>query len=333
MARSIKMDQIDAEEQLLVRLAWACEIEGITQAEAAERFGITRLRVNKALSKARQKGIVRVSMDSVYSASAQCEWELSRRFRLLRAIVVPSPANAASATPLVAAGLGAHLNEVLANENLATFGIAWGNTLNLATRFMQPMDRPDLEIVATMGGVARGSDVNGYEITTRLADLCNAEHRFFTAPLYAGSAASKRVFMQQDVIQDMLGRIRSCGAIALATGDLRSSLLVRDALPADVSLDAMVALGGVGDIAGHILDANGELIDHEINNRVIGLSLDDITEIDNVILAAGGSEKVPIIAAALRRGLVDTLVTDENTASALLEYAPSKETHKTVANG
>ena len=54
MSRSIKLPQIDQEEQLLVRLAWACEVEGLTQADAAERFGITRLRVNKALSEARR---------------------------------------------------------------------------------------------------------------------------------------------------------------------------------------------------------------------------------------------------------------------------------------
>lgn len=320
MARYIKLDQIDAEEQLLVRLAWACEIEGMTQADAAERFGVTRLRVNRALGEARRRGILRVSVDSVFAASARLEWELERRFRLLRAVVVPSPEGAGAVTPLVSAGLGAHLTEVLADESLTRFGMSWGNTLNLATRFMQPLDRPDLEIVSIMGGVSRGSDVNGYEITTRLADLCNAEHSFFLAPLYASSPESQALFLEQDVIRDMLEKIRSCGAIALATGDLESSLLVRDALPRDVDKDDLVARGGVGDITGHILDANGDLIDHEINHRVIGVTLDDMASIDNVILAAGGLHKVPVLAAALRRGFVDTLVTDENTATALLDY-------------
>ena len=172
-----------------------------------------------------------------------------------------------------------------------------------------------------MGGVSRGSDVNGYEIATRLADLCNAEHSFFTAPLFAGSAASQMLFMEQDVIAEMLEKIRSCEAVALATGDLQSSLLVRDALPRDVDRDELIALGGVGDITGHVLNAEGEMIDHDVNRRVIGISLDDLAKIKNVILAAGGAHKVPIILAALKRGFVDTLVTDENTARALLDAA------------
>lgn len=319
MSRYIKLDQIDTEEQLLVRLAWACEVEGMTQSDAAERFGVTRLRVNKALSEAKRRGILRVSVDSVFAAAAHLEWELEREFRLMRAIVVPSPQDSASVTPLVAAGLGAHLGDLLQNTDVTKFGMSWGNTLNLATRHMQPLDRPDLEIVSIMGGVTRGSDVNGYEITTRLADLCNAEHSFFTAPLFAGSPESQALFMQQGVIRDMLEKIRLCDAIALATGDLQSSLLVRDALPDGIDPAELIALGGVGDITGHILNAEGRLIEHPVNRRVIGLSLDEMASIKNVILAAGGLHKVPVIAAAITRGFVDTLVTDENTAKALLE--------------
>ena len=40
MSRFIKLDQIDPEEQLLVRLVWACEVEGLTQADAAT--GVSR---------------------------------------------------------------------------------------------------------------------------------------------------------------------------------------------------------------------------------------------------------------------------------------------------
>jgi lsr operon transcriptional repressor len=318
MSRRVKVDNIDEEEQLLVRLAWACEIERLTQAEAAERFGITRLRVNKALSEVRQRGILRVSIDSIYSAAADLEWRLEREFGLARAVVVPTPEKPAAVTTLVSAGLGSYLGTVLTDAKLKAFGMSWGNTLNLATRFIRAIDRPDLEIVSVMGGVTRGSDVNGYEITTRLADLCNAEHSFFTAPLFAGSPDSQKLFMAQDVIVEMLEKIRSCGAIALATGDLSSSLLVRDALPRDIDSKDLIALGGVGDIIGHVLDAEGEVVEHELNRRVIGVSLADLHEIPNVILAAGGMHKVPIIRAALLRGFVDTLVTDVDTASTLL---------------
>lgn len=319
MSRRIKLDQIDPEEQLLVRLAWACEIEGMTQAEAADRFGVTRLRVNKALSEARQRGVIRVSIDSVYASAAELEWRLVDRFQLTAAVVAPRPASPASVTPLVAAGLGGHLSRVLQDLELTRFGMSWGNTLNLATRFMQPINRPDLEIVSVMGGVTRGSDVNSYEITTRLADLCNAEHSFFTAPIFADSREMREMLMGQEALVDVLGKIRSCQAVALATSDLDQSWLVSDAMPRGVDVAELVAMGAVGDLIGYVLNAEGELLNHEINDRVIGVSLDDLAAIPNVILAAGGAHKTRIMRAALRRGLVNTLVTDEDTAAALLE--------------
>ncbi|MEM8915664.1 MAG: sugar-binding domain-containing protein [Pseudomonadota bacterium] len=319
MSRRIKVDQIDKEEQLLVRLAWACEIEGMTQADAAERFGLTRLRVNKGLGEARQRGILRVSIDSIYASVAEQEWQLEERFNLLRAVVVPKAQSPSSVTRLVAAGLGGHLNALFQDPDLTRFGMSWGNTLNLATRYMQPIDRPDLEIISVMGGVTRGSDVNCYEITTRLADLCNADHLYFTAPLFAGSSESRDVLMKQDVIANMLEKVRDCGAVALATSDLHKSLLVRDALPRDIDVQELIRLGGVGDIIGHVLDADGNLIDHEINRRVVGISLEELAGIPNVIVAAGGTHKVKVIRAALKRGLVNTLVTDEETAAALLK--------------
>lgn len=321
MSRRIKTEQIDVEEQLLVRIAYACEIEGLTQAEAAERFGLTRLKVNKGLGELRQRGILRVSIDSIYAAAAELEFRVADRFGLTRAVVVPSPEKPSSVTPLVSAGLGGHLGALLQDSAVRRFGMSWGNTLNLATRHMQPIDRPDLEIVSVMGGILRGSDLNGYEITTRLADLCNAQHSFFVAPVYAGSAESRRVFMAQDVIVEGLEKLRGCDAVAIATGDLHSSLLVRDALPRDVLVADLLRLGGVGDIIGHVLDAQGRLVDHDINRRLVGLTLDDLRAIPNVILAAGGAHKVPVILAALRAGFVDTLVTDEATAQAVLDTA------------
>jgi DNA-binding transcriptional regulator LsrR (DeoR family) len=96
---------------------------------------------------------------------------------------------------------------------------------------------------------------------------------------------------------------------------------VRDALPADVSVEDLIRAGGVGDLLGWIVDDYGQPIEHPVNDRVIGITLDDLSSITDVIMAAGGLHKVPVIRAALRRGTVQTLVTDEGTARALLETA------------
>ena len=120
----------------------------------------------------------------------------------------------------------------------------------------------------------------------------------------------------------MLEKLRGVDALAMAAGDIsRNSLLMRDGLPGDVTMEELRALGAVGDVLGVVIDAEGQPVQHPINERVIGIGLPDLAHIPNVILAAGGPHKVPVLRAVLKRAVINTLVTDETTARALLGSA------------
>lgn len=318
MARPPKLPMVDREERFLAQVAWAYHVERLTQEQVAQKLGTTRLRVNKALGDALRMGLVRISFDTSFAACAELEAALCARWGIGRAYVAPAPSNEGDVQTLVGSALGHVLSDVLAQPDLHLFGMSWGGTLNVATRFVTAMRRPDLEIVSVMGGLTRGSDMNSFEITTRLADLVGATHSYFTAPLYAGSKRSRDTILGLDVFRDLLGKLRSVEAMAMAAGDLSlRSILMRDGLPSDIAMDDLIAAGGVGDVLGWVLDERGEPIDHPLNDRVIGITLADLARIPNVILAAGGMHKVPIMRAALRRGIVGTLVTDEAAARAL----------------
>jgi len=271
MSRRSKTEILDANEQLLVRLAWACEVQGMTQAQAAEQFGITRLRVNKSLAEARERGIVRVTINSSFGPCIALEEELMNRFGLNSATVAPVGGEDFNLYTVLGAALGQFLNRLLERPNIKLFGMSWGNTLNMATRFMEPMSRPDLEITSVMGGLTKGSDVNSYEITTRLADLCNASHSYFTAPVYASSMASREILEQQQEFKGSIDKIRAADGLALAAGDMESSLLLADGLPEDIDANDLIEAGAVGDIVGYFLKADGSLVDHNINARVLGM--------------------------------------------------------------
>lgn len=323
MPRAPKLPRIDTEERFLAQVAWAYYVEGLTQERVADKLGVTRLRVNKAISDAHKRGLVRITFNTAFAACAELEAALRARFGLKQAYVAPAPIETRDIQTIVGAALGNLLSEVLADPKVRLFGMSWGGTLNIATRFVAAMERPDLEVISVMGGLTQGSDLNSFEITTRLADLMGAQHSYFTAPLYAGSRESRDTIMQLDVFRDVLEKLRSVDAMAMAAGDLsKRSLLMRDGLPGDVTMEELIAMGGVGDVLGMVIDKDGRALDHPINERVIGIGLDDLTRIPNVILAAGGAHKVAVNRAILARGVVDTFVTDEATARALLETRP-----------
>ena len=135
---------------------------------------------------------------------------------------------------------------------MKSFGMSWGGTLNIATRFLAALQRPDLEVISVMGGLTRGSDLNSFEITTRLADLLGAQHSYFTAPLYAGSAESRDTIMQLDVFREVLEKIRGVDAMAMAAGDL------------DVTVFQDAAGQGQGSIDAALKLARGEAVDQKV---------------------------------------------------------------------
>lgn len=323
MSRAPKLPKIDVEERFLAQVAWAYHVEGLTQEQVARKLQVTRLRVNKALAEARKNGLVRITLNTSFSACPELEGELCATFGLAQAYVAPSPERPQDLQMIVGAALGQLLSSKLADPKVRTFGLSWGNTLNIATRFVASFSRRDLEVISVMGGLTRGSDFNSFEITTRLADLLGAQHSYFPAPLYAGSRRSRDTIMKLDVFDGVLAKIRGIDGMAVACSDISArSLLVRDGLPPDVKPRDLIRAGAVGDVLGTIIDSNGEPIDHPINERVVGIGLDDMRRIPNTILAAGGAYKVPVISAALRQRLARILVTDEATARTLLSQAP-----------
>jgi DNA-binding transcriptional regulator LsrR (DeoR family) len=77
--------------------------------------------------------------------------------------------------------------------------------------------------------------------------------------------------------------------------------------------------GAVGDICGHYLGAEGNLIQHALSARVINPPMKSLLAIPHRVLAAGGMAKVAIISAAIKAKLCHVLIADENAASALVK--------------
>lgn len=310
------------EEQFQVRAAWLYHVEGLTQAAIAEHLGVTRLRVNRALQDAMRSGIVKVSIHSRFAPCLELEEAFKQKFGLRHVAISPSPADDANAIKVVGAELGRYLSVLLRDDSINLFGIAWGATLNQATRAVMPARRDDLEIVSVMGGLPRGSDVNSFDITTRLAEAFSAERTYLTVPLYASTKQSRDTILVQEVFQEVFEKIRRADGIAMGVGDMSErSLLIRDGLPRDVSRDELIEAGAVGDILGYFIDGNGQMIDHPVNRRVLGLHPFELRGMQNLILAAGGRYKTKVILATLRTGIHDVLVTDQATAESVLRSA------------
>jgi lsr operon transcriptional repressor len=72
---------------------------------------------------------------------------------------------------IVGAALGSHLTRLLARPEIRLSACPGATRSTSPPASSRRSSRPDLEVVSVMGGLTQGSDLNSFEITTRLADL------------------------------------------------------------------------------------------------------------------------------------------------------------------
>ena len=100
------------------------------------------------------------------------------------------------------------------------------------------------------------------------------------------------------------------------------SVTMRDgSIISRAELDDLLRKGTVGDIALRYYDVEGKCIESEINERIIGMTLEQIKRVPKVVGVSGGPQKVAAIRAALAGQLINVLITDSVTAEKLLEAA------------
>lgn len=304
---------------MTVRVAWLYYMEGLTQDRIATQLGLTRLRVNRILGEARASGLVSIKINSRLAGCLEVEDELRRTCGLREAVIVPTPEEPGLIPVLLGRAAGEYLSRHLETQRVRGIGVGWGATLRETIRFVRPGQWPELNVNSMMGGLTRGLEINTFETASALAARLGAQCSYLAAPLYAGSAKSRDTIVSQDVFKEAFGQMAANDLALLSVGDLSArSLLVRYGLPKDVPVTSLRKARAVGDIIGQFLDRDGKPVAHALNQRVVAPSLAELARIPTVVVASGGENKAPIIAAVLRAKLVSVLVCDEKTARAAL---------------
>jgi len=80
-----------------------------------------------------------------------------------------------------------------------------------------------------------------------------------------------------------------------------------------------VSNGAVGVIAGRFFDAQGRWIRGDLDERLMGITLDEVRQIPTRIAVAGGVDKIDALVGALKGKLANVLITDAQAARGLLE--------------
>jgi DNA-binding transcriptional regulator LsrR (DeoR family) len=307
-------------QQSMVRASWLYHVEGLTQAQIAERMLLTRRKVNELLAAALDQGIVSISFNSPLTENIELEAQLRNRFGLTDVVIVPTPADKSQMATVIGRATAMFMERLIQASEPASLGVGWGATLRETVHHMAPANAPGIKVRSMMGGLTRGSEINTFEIVQRFAKVMNAECHYLAAPIYADSPASRDTIVTQPVFASLLAEATAVDVSILSVGDVSSqSLQVRYGLPTGTDVTELAAAGAVGDVLGRYLDIDGKEIDHPLNRQVISPSIAEYRKIPTRIIASGGEQKQGILKACISASLATTLITDSSSALHLLK--------------
>lgn len=302
---------------LMARICWHYFKEGQTQDAIAQHLEITRKRVNRLLAEAQGSGFVQVTINSPVSIFGALESGLAEKFSLRRVVVVPSPIDGGDARPLVGAAAARYVSEQLPTPG--TLGISWGGTINAAAQNLARRTGKGHRVVLLCGGLGQSTQFNPYDNAAMVARALDAACYYITAPMFADTAELKDAFVASEPIRSVLSMVSQLDMALLSAIDLskQSKALEYGLIDKNVWRSLLKA-GAVGDICGHYLNAEGQVIEHPLAARVVSPPLEHLRKVRRVVLAAGGIQKLAIIRAAIRARLCHVLITDEDVARSLL---------------
>jgi DNA-binding transcriptional regulator LsrR (DeoR family) len=302
---------------LRLRAAWLYYNHALTQKEVAEQLGISRTTVIRLLDEALKRGEVRIWIEEGDARSMKLAVELERALHLDEAIVVPEARGPEQTAKSVGMALGKFLSEAI-SDNM-TIGVGWGRTLTASLASFRPPRHAGVKVMSLLGGSVETHFTNPIEYTWRLASQLAAECFLFPAPLIVDSFDTKQRLMQKCGLGRLNQIARNLDLAVVSVGDisLKPTSLARQ-LISEAELVELVALGCVGDLMCNFLDANGATVPHPISERVMSIDLDTLAKAGHVVIACGGANRAPAIAAAIKRIGCNTLVTDESAARAIL---------------
>lgn len=303
---------------LMARICWYYFKDGQTQEAIAQRLKITRKRVNQILGDARQSGFVQITITGSTGPCHELEAALVATFGLRQAIVVPSPLAAGDARPLVGAAAGHYVSEHLPRSG--ALGISWGGTINAAAQNLVRRKGMNNRVVLLCGGLAQSTLINPYDNAAMMARALDATCYYITAPMYAESRTLRDALVASDPVKTVLAMVPTLDLALLSAIDLsKQSKPLEYGVISRATWQSLRDAGAVGDICGHYLDAEGGTVDHPLTSLVVSPKLEDLQRVAELVLAAGGRQKVAIIRAAIRARLCHVLITDEDAARDLVQ--------------
>ncbi|MCI5775499.1 MAG: sugar-binding transcriptional regulator [Aerococcus sp.] len=293
--------------------------EGMTQAAIAKARGVSRSLIAKYLKDARERGIIEVVIKSESIYTTHLERQLEQQFHLKEAIVVDtSGLKTDDIKKRVSQQAALHLKHII--DDYQHIGISWGNTLRHMVDAFPYVNCPEAEVISLIGGLSDDYfDIQSNQLSYDLARKMRCKAKYLYAPALVSNQGILKELADNQAIQHVLEEGKHVDLALVGLSSLaQEQNMRRIGYIDDEAYRQLEMQGARGVINSRFYDVNGNELDNSINRSVLGMTLEDIQAIDNVMTVVYGDEKSEAVRIALSAGLVNTLVTTNTIAETII---------------
>jgi deoxyribonucleoside regulator len=289
------------------------------QNEIAKMLGVSRPTVSRLLQQAKSDGIVQINIMDPTEDVENLGKQLEKRFNLKKAVVASIPQYD---DHIIKNYLGekaaAYLDVIVKDDDI--IGVTWGTTIyHVATELKQKFVK-NVKVVQLKGGVSY-AETNTYasEILYLFGKAYNTAPHNLPLPAIVDHVVVKQAMEADRHIRKILELGKQANIALFTMGPIKTdSLLFQLGYFTESDLESLYGKA-VGDICSRFFDKNGEICNESLNERTLGVNLDELRKKEYSILVAGGPNKIDGIYGALKGKYANVLITDQFTAKFLLD--------------
>lgn len=298
-------------------------IAGASQREICDQLGVSVSTVSRLVNRAREEGLVSISMAEPYASCLSLERDLKEAYHLKEVLIPPGLSPDPDAANRAVAIEGARLVQRLTTAT-DTLGVAWGGTVRQLIGYLNPCRKIPASFVAMHGSIpCYGADLNPQSLVGRMAMAFGGSQHALDHPGLQPRVEDVAHLREDPAVERLFslyaGITISVASVGSFRPQLSSRLAVKYLTPAELSdlLDA----GVVGDLVLRFFDSAGQECDTPLSDRTLAIPFAQYRRIPYKVVVASGRPKAHPLHAALEGGLVDALVVDEELARAVAELS------------
>jgi len=301
------------------RAGWLYYIAGRTQDDIAQILNISRAAAQRLVSLCRSEGLISFQLNHPINSCMELAARLIDRYELQHGEVAPSDGSEATGASGVAALGGVLIERWLRSRKSLVMALGTGRSVRACIERVSPMSCPLHRLVSLVGTISPDGSASRFDTLVKLAEITKAQHFPMPLPLYVASAEERAQLLQIEPVR----RIRAIASEAdvwimgiSQIGD--DAVLYRDGFLTRGELLELVRHGGVGEVTGWVFDAAGNILDKGTNLRVTSVPPEPGSPRLRICIG-NGAAKIAALRAALAGRIINGLITDEDTARALLQ--------------